>query len=99
MNRLAKTPTSPHITNMSTFDYNAPAEIFGNKGTMRGRRPIGYRRFSSGAEALRFAMEDVPPPLLAGIVLEVDEERYDHVAIRSLYEHSDYPLARDDAAH
>ena len=84
---------------MSSFDYGAPAEIFGNKGSLRGRRPVGYRRFSSCAEALRFAMEDVPSPLLAGIILEVDEERYDHIAIRSLYEHSDYPLARNDAAN
>lgn len=84
---------------MAPFDYSAPAEIFGNKGSVRGRRPVGYRRFTSGAEALRFAMEEVPGPLLVGIVMEADEERFDHVAIRSLYEHPDYPLDRHDAAH
>ncbi len=84
---------------MSNFDYNAPAEIFGNKGTVRGRRPVGYRRFPSAAEALRFAIEDVPSPLLAGIVLEADEKRYDHLAIRSLYEGAEYPLARNDGAN
>jgi hypothetical protein len=93
----ANLASPPHMSWMPHFDYNAPAEIFGNKGFMRGRRPVGYRRFPSGAEALRFAMEEVPGALLVGLVLEADEERFDHVAIRSLYEHPDYPLPRHDA--
>jgi hypothetical protein len=84
---------------MYSFDYHAPAEIFGNKGRLRGRRPVGYRRFPTGAEALRFAIEEVPSPLLAGIILESHESRYDHVAIRSLYDQAAYPLARNDAAN
>ena len=95
----AKSAARPYILLMTQFDYSAPAEIFGNKGTARGRRPVGYRRFPSAAEALRFAIEDVPAPLLAGIVLESGERRYDHVAIRSLYKEAGYPLARNDGAN
>ena len=83
---------------MAQLNYASPAEIFGNKGTVRGRRPVGYRRFASAAEALRFVMEEVPPPLLVGVILEADEERFDHRAIRALYEHADYPLVRHAAA-
>ena len=76
---------------MSSFDYNAPAEPFGNRDTSRHGRAAKYRRFTSGAEALRFVMEDVPP-LLPGIILESNETRYDHLAIRALYNRVDYPL-------
>jgi hypothetical protein len=96
---MANSVARTYMRRMSRFNYDAPAEIFGNKGTMKGRRPLGYRRFPTGAEALRFAIEEVPSPLLAGIILESDEGRYDHVAIRSLYDRAEYPLARNDAAN
>lgn len=81
---------------MSNFDYAAPAEIFGSRGFSKGRHPIAYRRFETGAEAVRFAVEDIPAALMAGIVLEVDENRFDHREIRALYDSGDFPLARHD---
>jgi hypothetical protein len=44
------------------FDYNLPAELFmpKRKGTGGGRGPIGYRRFATAAEAIRFAVENFP---------------------------------------
>ena len=51
---------------MPKFDYSAPAEIFGTGRNARTRQRVAYRRFHSGAEAVRFAVEDIPAPLLVG---------------------------------
>jgi hypothetical protein len=74
------------------FDYDAPAEIFPTP-TRKGR-PSGYRRFDKASDAIRFAIEELSPELLVGAHLEVEEERFDRQGIRRLYEHADYPLAR-----
>jgi hypothetical protein len=79
---------------VSTFDYSAPGEMF---MTYHRRHPLTYRRFPTAAEAIRFAMEDFPQSLLVGVVLEVDEQRFDHRAIRELYEGDCYPLTRHPA--
>ena len=49
-----------------TFDYGLPAELFmlkrkvGLKGKAGARQRLGYRRFATAAEAIRFAVEDFP---------------------------------------
>ena len=78
---------------MSAFDYTAPAELFPTR-SRKGNRPMGYRRFAKAAEAIRFAIEELPPDLLIGAHLEVEEQRFDSDGIRRLYENTDYPLAR-----
>ena len=75
---------------MSKFDYNAPAELFPAKV----RRRIHYRRFDTAAEAIRFAIEELPAPLLAGAYMQVEDERFAGEEIRELYESTAYPLAR-----
>jgi hypothetical protein len=79
---------------MAEFDYHAAAELFPTRKRMPRRQPLGYRRFSEAAQAIRFAMEDLSPDLLVGAFLEVDEERYNSDGIRRLYESAEYPLAR-----
>ena len=83
---------------MSAFDYSTTAELFPTRNRKSRRQPIGYRRFARAADAIRFAIEDVPSELLLGAYLEVDEARYDSDGIRRLYESADYPLARRKAA-
>jgi hypothetical protein len=78
---------------MVSFDYSAEAELFPLiRGRFRG--PVGYKRFTSAAEAIRFAVEELPPDLLRGAYLEVAEERFDRSGIRQLYESDTYPLVR-----
>jgi hypothetical protein len=85
-------------TEAELFDYRAEAELFSARSRKAGRRPMGYRRFARAAEAIRFAIEDMPSELLISTYMEVDEVRFDFGAIRRLYESVDYPLARRAAA-
>ena len=78
---------------MADFDYNVPAELFPSR-SRKGNRPVGYRRFDSAAEAIRFAIEVMPPDLLLGAVLQIEDERLNGHRIRELYESATYPLTR-----
>jgi len=79
---------------MSAFNYSSQAELFPTRNRKSRRQPLGYRRFDRAAEAIRFAIEELPQQSLAGAYLEVDEQRFDSVGIRRLYDSTDYPLAR-----
>ena len=83
---------------MSAFDYSTEAELFPTRNRKSRRQPFGYRRFTQAADAIRFAIEELPPDVLLGAYLEVDEERYDSKRIRLLYESVDYPLSRRAAS-
>jgi len=84
---------------MIEFDYDAAAELFPSRKQKSRRRPIGYRRFGHAADAIRFAIEELPPEFLLGACLEVDEERYNNQGIRRLYDSTDYPLVRGALNH
>jgi hypothetical protein len=66
---------------MSAFDYGVEAGLFSAKG-MHSRpksleyRRLKYRRFVRAAEAIRFAIEDLPSNMLGGCSLEVAEDMY-----------------------
>lgn len=53
-----------------------------------------YRRFATGAEAIRFAIEEQAPAYLTATALESGGERFEGAAIRMLYDSERYPLAR-----
>ena len=82
------------VPDMSEIDFNASAELFPARGRGASRQIVTYRRFTTAAEAVRFAIEDLEPRMLAGAILEVDEHRYDQFAIRALYDSAAFPIAR-----
>jgi hypothetical protein len=79
---------------MNDFDYGAPAEVFACKSSGASPRRVTYRRFASGAEAIRFAIEELPADVLVGTVLEATDHRFDTKQIRHLYDSERYPLRR-----
>jgi hypothetical protein len=78
---------------VNKFDYNAPAELFPSRNRKIINK-IKYRRFDRAADAIRFAVEELPEPLLLGAYIQIDEARLGHKDIRGLYESAEYPLKR-----
>jgi hypothetical protein len=71
-----------------------PAELFMGK-RKRGRgQPLRYRRFATAAEAIRFAVEELPAVRALGAWMQVGDERFDGDDIQRLYESDDFPLQR-----
>lgn len=76
------------------FDYSTEAELFSCRLRNSRHKPLRYKRFAHAADAIRFAVETLPPQLLIGTYLEVDEVRFEGTEIRRLYDSADYPHAR-----
>lgn len=76
------------------FDYGADAELFPRRSGLKARNKLSYRRFSTAAEAIAFAIETLTPDMLNGAYLEVNEERFDASQIRSLYDDARFPRQR-----
>jgi hypothetical protein len=73
---------------LSYFRLEAENSIVNSPDTDR------YRRFDRAADALRFAIEELPPRLFLGACLEVEEERFNSNEMRRLYDSAEFPLAR-----
>ena len=78
---------------MDKFNFDAPAELFPSRNRKIVNK-IKYRRFDRAADAIRFAVEELPEPLLLGAFIEIDEERLGHKDIRALYDSAEYPLTK-----
>ena len=102
--RVDKTTSTPADTasmdnpRLAAFDFRAEAELFPTRNRRSTRAPVGYKRFARAADAIRFAIEDLPPEFLVGAYLLVDEDRFDGAAIRRLYDSARFPLARRGVA-
>jgi hypothetical protein len=88
-------PVSERVQSMgaAALDFMAPAELFPTR-YRRNKRPVGYKRFDTAAQAVRFAIEELPAPLLNGTFLQVQDQRFDGEGIRALYDSEHYPLER-----
>ena len=71
---------------MRPFSYNTAAELFPAAIRKKKRAGFAYRRFGTAAEAVRFAIEELPADSLNGAYLQVEEARFDQSGIRTLYE-------------
>jgi hypothetical protein len=78
---------------MAAFDYGSVAELFPTRSEAElfptrhrrlRREPVGYGRFARAADAIRFAIEELPAELLPEACLEVDEQIFDRDGIRRL---------------
>jgi hypothetical protein len=81
---------------MDKFDYSAPAELFPSRNRKVANK-IKYRRFDKAADAIRFAVEELPEPQLLGAYIQIDEQRLGHKDIRALYQSERYPLKKQAA--
>lgn len=87
-------PTTRFSIIMTDFNYDMPGEFYSRK--TQSMRPSGltYQRFETVAEAIRFAIEDLPSAALGGCMLEADGERFGAKELRALYASPRYPLRR-----
>jgi len=103
----SKSPISPPYTEdpfvpyncvcAGVYDFAAPAELFPSRNRKVASK-VKYRRFDSAADAIRYAIEELPEPLLLGACIEINERRLGHQEIRALYTSDAYPLKKSKAA-
>jgi hypothetical protein len=74
----------------ATFDYRVPAVLFMAKRKAGARQPLS----ATAAEAIRFAIEELPAVRALGAWMQVGDQRFDSGDIQRLYESDDYPLQR-----
>ena len=89
-----KAPKKRRSPTMRPFSFNTSAELFPAAIRKKKRAGFTYRRFGTAAEAVRFAMEELPADSLNGAYLQVEEARFDQSGIRTLYESEAFPLPR-----
>ena len=91
-----KNPREPHERVVKEHELGgrgvAPAELFLSKRTKSTRSK--YRRFATAAEAIRYAVEDLPALRSLGAWMQVGDERFNSDAIQCLYDDSDYTLSK-----
>jgi hypothetical protein len=73
---------------MSCTNNNAPVELFAHMRQGQCAH-VMYRRFANAAEAVRFAVEDIPTAKY--VVIEADDNRIGYREIRKLYERRKVP--------
>jgi len=78
---------------VDSFDYDAPAELYPGRNRKSAKK-FSYRRFETAADAIGFAVEELPELLLLGACIEIDQRRLSYRDIQALYASVQYPLKR-----
>lgn len=86
-----KQSNDTHLTSMEPFDFDQSADLFARA---HRAQHVKYYKFPTAAQAIRFAIEQLPQNLRGGLVMEIDEVRYRAPEILTLYQRADFPLAR-----
>jgi hypothetical protein len=81
--RQPETADAPDARVSRARGYNAPPELFLAKRPKNGGK--NYQRFTTAAEAIRYAVEDLRTPKAFGAWLEVGDERFNSTEIERLY--------------
>jgi hypothetical protein len=79
---------------MDAKDYSMEASLYYSKSADSRQRSLVFRRFPKAADAIRFAVEELTPKILASCSLEINDEHYFGREIRPLYDDGDFPLRR-----
>jgi hypothetical protein len=80
---------------MDKFEYDAPADLYWSDRQGPRKRPV-YRGFARSAEAICFAIEQLPPSAQPSAIMEMGDDRIAFAQIRALYDSERYPLIRGD---
>lgn len=83
---------------MDAADYLMEASLYYAKSAGRKQKSLVFRRFGRACEAIRFAVEELTPKLLASCTLEVNDMHYFGRQIRPLYDDGAFPLRRREQA-
>ena len=75
---------APHIGFMEKFDFEAPAEVYSLVQRGFRRLPMVYRKFETGAEAVRYAIEVLGAEGRSGTVIESADLRLVQADIQRL---------------
>ena len=84
---------------MDKFEYDAPADLYWSDRQGPRKRPVMYRGFARSAEAICFAIEQLPPSAQPSAIMEMGDDRIAFAQIRALYDSERYPMIRGDAWH
>jgi hypothetical protein len=84
----------PHVPGTEQFEFSGPADLFSGDCSRGKRRAMSYRRFPTGVEALRFAVERQSAERLSTTIIETDEVRIEGDEIARLYASDAYPFER-----
>jgi hypothetical protein len=79
---------------MDAQDYRMEAGLFFSRTEKSSNKSLIFRRFGRAADAIRYAVEELSPRILASCSLEVNGFHYFGREIRPLYDSEAFPLRR-----
>lgn len=79
---------------MTGKQFETPAELYSSRNHRSGRfSGLKYRRFDTLAEAVKFAVEEIPSQLHFARI-ETGDSSFRSAEIQELYGRADFPLPR-----